>query len=37
MRKLLAVFLLPHFLYTKINQILKNFYAKWLKYPYSLA
>ena len=37
MRKLLAVFLLPNFLYTKINQILKNCCAKWLKYQCSFA
>jgi IS5 family transposase len=35
MRKLLAVFLLSKFLYTKINQILKNYCVKWLKYQYA--
>ena len=37
MRKLLAVFLLPNFLYAKINQILKNCCVKWLKYQYALV
>jgi len=37
MRKLLAVFLLPYFVYIKFNQILKNCQSKWFEFHYSFV
>ena len=37
MRKLLAVFLLPYFLYIKFSQILKNYQNKWFEFKYSFV
>jgi len=37
MRKLLAVFLLPHFLYIKFKEVIKNYQVKRLESGYSLA
>jgi IS5 family transposase len=37
MRKLLAVFLLPYFVYIKFSQILKNYRSKWVEFHYSFV
>ena len=37
MRKLLAVFLLPNFVYIKFSQILKNYQYKWFQFHYSFV
>lgn len=37
MRKLLAVFLLPYFIYIKFSQISKNYQSKWVEFHYSFV